>query len=360
MNNEKNYFMINIANIKSNIQYIKDKYRQYEYYMAIVKADCYGLGYKKIVKSIDNMVSYFAVATLKEAINLRKITNKPILCLGIIQEKYLKICQKYNITITISNYVYLEKIKIAVLKNLKVHIKVNTGMNRLGVKDNCEFNKVYKYLKQNNINVEGIYTHIYDADNLNKSNKQVKIFEEITKDIILSDIKIIHICASDATNNLKRVDLANGIRMGINMYGLGNESLLSCIQLTSQIIQINTLNRGETLGYNGTFVAHEDNIKIGVIPLGYYNGIIRKYKGSYVFINNKKYEIVGNICMNMMFVKIDDDIKVGDKVYIIKDNNHLKDIAKNADTIPYEIICNIANKIERKYIYKECNYEKNM
>lgn len=351
MNNENNYSIINIKNIKENIEHIKNKYNKYNYYMAVVKSNCYGLGYKEICKNIEDQVSYFVVTTLDEAINVRKITNKSILCLGIIKEENLKICKKNNITITIPNYEYLEQIKPKNLNNIKVHIKINTGMNRLGVKTKEEFNKTYNYLTKNNINIEGIYTHIYEATNKTNSKKQVKQFEKITEDIDLNKIKIIHLFASDATKNVEKPKYANGIRMGINMYGLGKEELKSCIQVTSEITQINTLNKGETLGYNGTFKADKDNTKIAVIPLGYYNGITRNFKDSYVYINNKKYQIVGNICMNMMFIKIDDNIKIGDSVYIIKDNTHIKEISKHINTIPYEIICNIDNKIPKKYTH---------
>lgn len=349
MNNENNYNIVNIKNIKKNINYIKERYN-YEYYMAVVKANCYGLGYEEICKNIEDQVSYFVVTLLNEAINLRKITNVPILCLGIINENYLDKCEEYNITITIPNYEYLEKIDINKAKKIKVHLKINTGMNRLGIKTREEFDKTYDYLLKNNIYIEGVYTHIYNACDKNTSNNQVKVFEEITKNINLNDIKIIHLFASDATKNINKPKYVNGIRMGINMYGLGEDDLLSCFQVTSKIIQINTLKKGETLGYNGTFKAVKDNTKIGVIPLGYYNGITRKYKGMYVYINDQKYEIVGNVCMNMMFVKIDDSIKVGDIVYIIKDNKHIREISNHLDTISYEILCNIDNKIMKKYI----------
>lgn len=349
MNNENNYNIINIKNIKENINLIKEKYNQYEYYMAVVKGNCYGFGYEEVCKNIENQISYFVVTTFDEAINLRKITKKPILCLGIINNENLNACKINNITITIPNYEYLKNININELKELKVHIKINTGMNRLGIKSNEELDNAYNYLINNNIEIEGIYTHIFNASNLITSNNQVKKFEDITKNIDLEKIKIVHLFASDATKNIKKPVYANGIRMGINMYGLGEEKLLSCFQVKSRIIQINELQKGETLGYDGIFTAN-NKTKIGIIPLGYYNGITRNYRGMYVYIKNKKYEIVGNICMNMMFIKVDDTVKVGDSVYIIKDNDHIRDIAKHLNTITYEITCNIDNRIEKEYI----------
>ena len=142
MNNENNYNIVNIKNIKKNIDYIKTKYN-YKYYMAVVKANCYGLGYEEVCKNIENQVSYFVVTTLNEAINLRKISSRPILCLGIINDSYLDKCEEYNITITIPNYDYLQKININNLKNIKVHLKINTGMNRLGIKTKEELELLF-------------------------------------------------------------------------------------------------------------------------------------------------------------------------------------------------------------------------
>ena len=102
-------------------------------------------------------------------------------------------------------------------------------------------------------------------------------------------------------------------------------------------------------GYNGAYTAEEDT-KIAVIPIGYADGIIRKNTGRYVYINNKKYPIVGNVCMDMLFVKIDDDVKYHDKVVIIKDNEHIRYIADYLDTITSEIICSISYRVPRIYV----------
>ena len=142
----------------------------------------------------------------------------------------------------------------------------------------------------------------------------------------------------------------NGCRMGIIMYGFSDTlHLESVFSLNSRIIEIKNIKKGETVGYDGNFKAKKDEL-IGIVPIGYADGIIRKNTGRYVYIKNKKYKIVGNVCMDMLFVLIDDTININDEVLIIKDNNHINEIAKHLDTINYEVMCNISSRVERKYI----------
>ena len=345
------YVEVNLSNIKYNVQQLISKYKDYKYYFGVVKADCYGHNGNTVVKTIiDAGCNYLAVATLDEAMEIRKeIKDIPILCLGIIDEEYIPICIKNNITITISNLDYLKKLDLN--NNLKVHIKINTGMNRLGINNRDELNEAYKIIKDSNLILEGIYTHIYNATDEETTMKQYEAFEEITKDINLKDIPIIHVGASEATEFYKKREYANGCRLGISMYGLidyDDIEFKSTFSLYSKVIQINEVENG-TVGYNGTYKVNGKE-KIAVIPIGYADGIIRKNTGRYVYINGKRYKIVGNVCMDMLFVSIDDSVKVGDKVAIIKDINHIKEIAKHLDTITYEVTCSIGKRVPRIYV----------
>ena len=164
-----------------------------------------------------------------------------------------------------------------------------------------------------------------------------------------NNIKIIHICASEALVNYKKLSFVNGCRLGIIMYGFTSDKTLqlkSTLSLHSEVVQINHLKKGESVGYNGAYVANEDE-DIAVICIGYADGVIRNNTGRYVYINKKAYPIVGNICMDMLFVKIDQNVNLYDKVDILKDNNHIEEVAKYLNTIPYEIICLISNRVPR-------------
>ena len=347
------YVEINLENIEHNVKKIITTYSDYQYYFGVVKADCYGHDNIQTVKSIiKGGCNYLCVATLDEALEIRKeLKEIPILCLGVIDKQYIDLCIEKNIVITIPSLNYIEELDDIDTANLKVHLKINTGMNRLGIKDEKDLKKVYKIATSKKINIEGIYTHIYKASDEEKYNKQIDTFEKIIHVIPLEEIKVIHTSASEAMSNYRKPKDVNGCRLGIIMYGFSNKKelcLKSTFALKSQVVQINDLKPGEIVGYNGIYEAKE-NEKIAVISIGYADGIIRKNTGRTVFINEKEYPIVGNVCMDMLFVKIDDKVKLYDEVEVLKDVEHIEKVANHLETIPYEVLCSIGKRVPRIY-----------
>ncbi len=351
--NRSTYIEINLSNIKHNIQQVIQKYSGFCYYFGVAKADCYGHGIDSISSMIDGGINYLVVATLEEALEVRKLNNKiPILCLGIVKNENIQNAIQNDITISISSLEYLNTIDISNLKGGKVHIKVNTGMNRLGVSTKEEFMCVYDSLTKNDVYIEGLYSHIYEAGNDKLTKKQYDKFEQIINQIDISNIKIIHIQASEAITKYPKKDYINGCRLGIIMYGFSNDKnleLKSTFKVLSEVIQVNTLIKGDTVGYDGAYVAKEDIEKIAVIPIGYADGIIRKNTLRYVYINGKRYQIVGNICMDMLFVKVDNSVKLFDSVEVLKDIKHISEVANYLKTIPYEVICSLGKRVPRIY-----------
>lgn len=346
------YVEVNIRNIRENVSKIIKKYNNYLYYLGVVKADSYGHFDNQVVKAIiDGGCNYLAVSSLEEALIIRQeFKDIPILCLGIIDTKFLNVAIDNNITITVPDYEYVMKIEKELLQKLTVHVKIDTGMNRLGIKTKDDFIRTYNYLRNNDVNIEGIYTHIYAANSKDLTNKQIVKFKEIVNSV--DKVKIIHIAQSETLVNYPKFDFANGCRLGIIMYGFTSDkslNLLSTFKLYSKVIELKVLNPLETVGYNGVYQAKERE-KIAVVAIGYADGIIRKNTGRYVYINNVKYQIVGNICMDMLMVKVDDKVKVGDSVLILKDIQHIEEVAKYLDTIPYEVICMIGKRVPRVYI----------
>lgn len=340
------YELINLKKLENNVKTIVNSSSDYKYHIAVVKANCYGLGIKCVKSILLGGANYLAVSSLEEALKIRKITNTRILVLEPIDTKYIDKAHKNNITLTISSLEYLNKVKN---KEFTCHLKINTGMNRLGISSNKELNEVYKIIKDSNIKLEGIYTHIYKSSDKILTEKQFKCFESITKDIDLNEFEIIHIPNSETITNYKKKDYVNGCRMGIIMYGFSNNlKLESVFTLKSKIIEIKHIKKGDTVGYDGNYKATKDEL-IGIVPIGYADGIIRKNTGRYVYINNNRYQIVGNICMDMLFVLIDKNVKLNDEVVIIKDNNHINEIANYLDTINYEVMCDVSSRVERKY-----------
>ena len=351
------YVQINLGNLKHNVSKIKEAFPKYKYFFGVVKADCYGHGEVPSIKAIlDGGCNYLAVATLDEALEVRsKFKNIPILCLGVIipTKENIEIARENDITITINTIEYLQTILNFKTQKIKCHIKLNTGMNRLGISKKEELNEVVEKIKNSEMILEGIYTHIYKANDSQKTKKQFEQFEKIMQDIDKENIPIIHTSASEALVQYEGLPFVNGCRLGIIMYGFSskkeNLKLKNTFALFSQVVQINELKKGDTLGYDGNYIAKE-NEKIAVVAIGFADGSIRDNTGREVYINKKAYKIIGNICMDMLFVKIDDSVKLYDEVEIYKNNEHMQDVAEYLNTIPYELMCLISKRVPKKYI----------
>ena len=344
MSYRNTYANINLKNLRYNIKTIIKRYNNYKYYIGVVKAFSYG-HYDTIKTIIDSGCNYLAVSSLDEALEIREKFDIPILCLGIIDYKYIYLCEKYNIDITVDNIEYVKKI---LNYKVNIHIKIDTGMNRLGLKDKNEFDNIIELIKNSNLYLKGIYTHIYNTQDKKLIEDQVDKFKYIAGNKIY-DVDIIHISQSGTLVNYPKIPFCNGCRLGLIMYGLIDKNLKSTFSLVSKIISIKSVRPGESVGYLGKYKVEVDS-KIGIVPIGYADGVSRKLTGAYIYINNKKYNIIGNICMDMLMVLIDDQVKLDDLVYIYKDNSHIKYLSNYANTIPYELICNVSKRVPRKYI----------
>jgi alanine racemase len=356
----KTWAIIDLDQFKYNINSLIKKYNNYDYVICVVKANGYGHGDIEIATElVNNGINYLAVSSLEEGINIRKkIKNVNILCLDPVSIEHINVAAKNNIIITIHDLDYLKELIRINKSNLNVHIKIDTGMNRLGIKDNNHFIEVVNLIKDNNyLCLDGLYTHMANADSDDDSyyNYQINKFYEITKDIDLNLFKIIHIGNSATLLNHNKLEFVNGIRLGLAMYGLNplmknlNINIKPILSLKSQIIQIKHIKKEEHVGYSLNYQAKENEI-VAVVPIGYADGIIRKNSGRYVSINNIKYPIIGNICMDMLMIKVDNNVKLNDIVNIIGDDISIDYIANYLDTISYEVVCSISDRVPRIYI----------
>ena len=363
------YALINLSNLENNIKEIIKNY-SYDYYFGVVKANAYGHGLETI-KTMDKAgINYFCTATLEEAIEVRKLTKKPILCFGYININDLSIIEKNNITLSIVSYDYYKEL-IKVNPNIKVHLKINSGMNRFGVKDKNEVKEIVDKLKKSNMVLEGIYTHLATSGVSDSYyDKQIKNFEEITSLINLREIPIVHLFNSISTARHKKLAYSNGIRLGLMMYGFtfkmniskltelkrkvfyknisetmltNNLNLKKVLSLHSEVVNINKLSKGEFVGYGARHIAMEDEL-IAVISIGHADGITESYRK--VQINKKLYPIVA-VCMDYIMVKVDNTVKVHDKVDLICD-----ELVLGRDTVndnPHHLFVSISNRVPRKY-----------
>ena len=324
----KTYALINCDILKQNIKNIKENYK-YKYYIGVVKANAYGHGDYIVNSLIEGGINYLAASSLEECLNIRKRNEEiPILCLEPIDHEYLNICEKYNITVTIPDYEYFKDLNPNL--NLKAHIKIDSGMNRLGFKNKNEVKEVYDKLKDSNIEIEGIYTHIGVSGIWDEYyDKADKAFEEITSLIDLNQIKIIHISRSLTLVTHKMPKYVTALRLGIIMYGFAqklnktkvlilikrnlflkkhnikdityenNLNLKRAFSLHTTVMSIKDVKKGEYVGYGAKYIAQED-IKIAILPIGFADGLNKSYENQNVIINNKKYKIIGEIGMDMI------------------------------------------------------------
>ncbi len=369
---EQNYFFrdtwveIDLDAISENVTRIKKLLPQEVEMIAVVKANAYGHGDVQVAETaLEAGASYLAVAFLDEAIALRERGIKaPILVLGASRAKDVQTAVKYQVTLTVFQEEWLRE-ALGFLKDdeqLKVHLKVDTGMGRIGVKSKEELMTIEKILRQNQqFDFEGIFTHFATADELDLTyfQKQFELFQDMLT-ALSSKPRYVH-CSNSAAILRFPKTYFNAVRLGIAMYGLTPSPemekeipvpLKEAFSLRSRLVHVKKLPKGEKVSYGATYES-SDGEWIGTIPIGYADGWIRKLSGIEVLAAGKKAPIVGRICMDQCMVRLPLELPVGTTVTLIgKDADQfisVNDVAKKLDTINYEVPCIIAARVPRLF-----------
>lgn len=380
----KTYVEVNLDNLSYNVKNIVNTYNNYDYYIGVIKGNAYGHGSYIVNTLVKSGVNYIAVSSLEEAIDVRKWNEDiPILCLQPINLDFLAIAISNCVTLTLNDYDYYKQLLKTKFKDkIKVHIKIDSGMSRLGFKDKNQVKEVYDNLiKKDNIILEGIYTHLATTGIYDKAwDNQIEKFQDITSLIDLTKIPIVHIGKSNTIVTHKKIPFTNGIRLGMIMYGFSQlppkvtnklrllkrnyiakklkisetikdkePDLKQTFTLYSNVIQVNDIKTGDHVGYGITYTATKDT-KIAVVEIGYADGLSLKNTGRYVSINNKKYKIVGSINMGMITVEVDDTVKKGDLVTIYGEDISIKEVSNYIGTTTYQLITSVNPNIPRVYI----------
>jgi alanine racemase len=358
---------IDLDAISENIHSIKNILPDEIQFIAVVKANAYGHGAAQVAQTaLNSGATYLAVAFLDEALFLREHgINAPIIVLGVSRPTDVKIAVQNDIILTAFQYEWFtESLKYLNEEDiLKVHLKIDTGMGRIGIREPEEVKAIEGFINRVNcFSLEGAYTHFATADELDESyfHMQYQKFREMLN--AFNEVpKLIH-CSNSAAALRFPAAFCNGVRVGIAMYGLTPskemESLLpiplvEAFSLHSQIVHLKRLPKGEKVSYGATYETKEEEW-IGTLPIGYADGWIRKLQGQEVLIKGKRAEIVGRICMDQCMVRLPGPVPLGTKVTLI--GNQLGDqissneIAAKLDTINYEIPCMISSRVPRIYI----------
>lgn len=363
---------VNLDNLAHNIRQVRKYTNKDALIMAVVKANGYGHGAIDIARTfLENGADRLGVAILSEAIELRKANiTESILILGFTPSSQYEKLLEYNLIQTIYNY---EEAKILSQKALKqnkeatIHIKVDTGMSRIGflpTEESAEM--ILKISRLPNIKIEGIFTHFAKADEVDKSHVLGQ-FSKYMEFINILEEKGLNIPIKHVSNSAAIIDLPefnlNMVRAGIMLYGLypSNDvnkekiKLKPAMSLKSKISHLKTVPKGTGISYGQIFTTEKES-KIGTIPIGYADGLTRLLTGkAEVYVNHKRVPIVGKICMDQCMIDLTDleDVKLGDEVVIFgyeENHPHIDELASNIGTINYEIVCMVSRRVPRVYI----------
>ncbi|UOR86648.1 alanine racemase [Helicobacter pylori] len=368
---------VNTASLRHNFSAVKRIVPKDAHIMAVVKANAYGAGAIKASEIfLQEGANYLGVATLDEALELRSHFSKtPILILGYSPNSNASMLIDNDLSAMIFSLEQAEVFSQMALKSqkrLKIHLKIDTGMHRLGLEPNFKSIEIIKKIcALKGLEVEGIFTHLSNADAKIKTHakNQMKSFNAFLGQLLDQKIEFQY---RHAYNSAGILSLCNGnenrflnlYRPGIMLYGFYPSNgmketcptiLKNVISLKAQIVQIRSVKKGEFIGYGEHFYTNEETL-VGVLALGYADGLMRALGNRIqVAINNQLAPLIGKVCMDQCFVKLNNiEAKEGDEVILFGDKstkaNDASEIAALLNTIPYETISTLSKRLEHVYI----------
>ncbi len=368
---------VNTASLRHNFSAVKSIVPKDAHIMAVVKANAYGTGAIKASEIfLQEGANYLGVATLDEALELRSHFSKtPILILGYSPNSNASMLIDNDLSAIIFSLEQAEVFSQTALKSqkrLKIHLKIDTGMHRLGLEPNFKSIEIIKKIRAlKGLEIEGIFTHLSNADAKIKTHakNQMKAFNAFLEQLLDQKIEFQY---RHAYNSAGILSLCNGnenrflnlYRPGIMLYGFYPSNgmketcptiLKNVISLKAQIVQIRSVKKGEFIGYGEHFYTNEETL-VGVLALGYADGLVRALGNRIqVAINNQLAPLIGKVCMDQCFVKLNNiQAKEGDEVILFGDKstkaNDASEIAALLNTIPYETISTLSKRLERVYI----------
>lgn len=352
---------INLEYLAQNIQAIRKMIPQSKKIMAIVKADAYGHGAQMLAQTmLASGVDMFGVSSIDEGLDLRQIKIKaPILVVGAVPTWAVETAAQNDIAISIFNKSHLKACEDVYKRTgirPKVHVKIDTGMNRIGVRAEEAVEFINKISKAKYLNFEGIFTHLACAEEFEPTREQVNTWNEIIAQINMTNL-LLHI-QNTAGSFAYDID-SNLVRVGISLYGLYPElpslsnrpNLKQIMSLKARITNIHELRAGESVSYGHSYTAYETT-KIATIPIGYADGVSRLLSNKIeAEVNGEKIRQIGNITMDQMMFDLGDvDAQVGDVVTLLDENDlSLDSWAEILGTINYELTCRLKVRLPRVY-----------
>ncbi|MFA5527031.1 MAG: alanine racemase [Peptostreptococcales bacterium] len=371
--NEIKWAEINIDNLIHNIKKVREHVDQETHIAAVIKANAYGHGALEIAHILlENGADVLAVSSVREAIEIRKRYSKAqTLVLGYNLDENIKEAIEYGVIQTVYSYeqaVKYSKMAEEIGMGISIHIKIDTGMNRIGFYTDAKaLEEIIKISKLPNVKINGIFSHFAVADEKSKefTYKQYERFTQFIKELEARNIKIPmkHIANSASLMDTPEMNM-DMVRAGIILYGLypSNEvskdgwDLKPVMSLKTKVSHIKVLNEDGGISYGLLYHGKKDQ-RIATIPIGYADGYTRLLSGkSQVIIKGQRANIVGQICMDQCMVDISHipDVKIGDEVLLFGTDGEnilpVEELASAIGTINYEIVCMVGRRVPRIYI----------
>jgi len=358
------YLDIHLDSLEANVHFLKCLLPPQTNIMAVVKADAYGHGAQVISLYLQHFgIRHFAVATLEEALELRRSgIHGDILLLGPVSAQSLDLVGKHNLTLTIHDLDWLkEMVSVTLEKPIPCHIDLDTGMHRIGLLSKAQLLEAMDLITTSqSLRLTGIYSHLATSEEEDETyyTNQVEAFTNFLSDVDLTNLTI-HIANSGGT--LKPpLAFVNMVRVGLLLHGVAPSRywnsrlpLQETLSLTSHIIQIKQLPKGEKLSYNGIYTTQEDGEIIATLPIGYADGYDRRIINGRCYVNGEYGEVVGRVCMDFILVKLPNMVPLHTPVELIGPHISIEEYADNIHTNTYHAFCQFSDRLPRRYFYQE-------
>ena len=366
MNKTPTVLEIDTNAVRHNLRFFRSKLKPGTKLMVVVKALAYGSDGVMISRILaKEQVDYLAVTYIQEGVTIRKAGIRlPVLVLHPQIENVPEAVKHqlepafYNVRILNA---FSDELRKRQIKNYPVHIKLNTGMNRLGFSENQLPQLIEQVSKHANFSIRSVYSHLASSDDTSDrafTLTQIENFKRMYRNLkpVFAEKPFKHIANTSAILNYPEAHF-DMVRLGIGFYGFDNArgyiaDLKNVINLKTKISQIYTIKKGESVSYNRKFIAGKET-KIASIPAGYADGIKRSFGNgnNSVYINGKKVPIIGTVCMDTTMIDVTGiNCKEGDEVVIFDHQKHINELAEKNGTISYEILTSIGQRVRRKVI----------
>lgn len=354
---------VDLDNLIYNLQQVKSHLPKETDVWAVVKANAYGHGAVPVAKKLSHHVVGFCLSNLDEALELRDAgIDIPLLVLGVVPAEDIAIAQSRNIQLTLASQEWLETV-LAMhkdLSGLQFHLKVDSGMGRIGFKDSQSINQAVQILQAHHAEFSGIFTHFATADEADNHQfqEQLLIFQEILKHLPHQP-RFVH-ASNSAAAIWHSETVFSAVRLGDVLYGLNPSgrslslpySVKPVLSLTTELVHVKELPDQQPIGYGATYKT-KGSEWIATLPIGYADGLTRDMQGFYVVVDQQPCEIVGRISMDQTTVRLPRAYPLGTPVVLIGEMGNqvisVQDWADYRSTINYEVVCLLSDRIPRVY-----------